>query len=139
MVDKEILQQKIIVIEENIKKLEYLAALSEEEFLGKFYYIESAKHLLQVSIEAMLDVAHHIIARERYRSPQTYAEAFLILIENKVLPKEREKNYLQMAKFRNRVVHLYHEVDEKDIYKILKEGKEDFKEFVKALVQVYCN
>lgn len=138
MVNKEILLQKITLIEENIKKLDYLSSMSEEEFLGKFYYIESAKHLLQVSIEAMLDVAHHIIARERYRSPQTYAEAFLILIENNILPKEKEKNYLQMSKFRNRVVHLYHEVDEKDIYKILEQGKADFKEFVKEILKKYC-
>ncbi len=137
MVDKEVLQHKITFIEENIKKMEYLSSLSEKEFRGKFYYIESAKHLLQVSIEAMLDIAHHIIARERYRSPQTYAEAFLILIENQVLPKEKEKNFLQMAKFRNRVVHLYHEVDEKDIYQIICEGKEDFKEFVRAIIKEY--
>lgn len=137
MVDKELLQRKITFIEENIKKMEYLSSLSEKEFGEKFYYIESAKHLLQISIEAMLDIAHHIIARERYRSPQTYAEAFLILIENQVLPKERKKNFLQMAKFRNRVVHLYHEVDEKDIYQILCAGKEDFKEFVRAIIKEY--
>lgn len=48
-----------------------------------------------------------------------------------------ENNYLQMAKFRNRVVHLYHDVDEKDIYKLLQEGKEDFKQFVEAVIKAY--
>ncbi len=138
MVNKEIIQDKINFIEENIKKMEYLSSLSIEEFINKFYYIESTKHLLQVSIEAMLDIANHIIARERFRIPQTYAEAFLILVENKVLSKERENNYIQMAKFRNRVVHLYHDVDEKEIYKILQKEKEDFREFVKAIVKDYC-
>lgn len=116
-----------------------MSDLPEEEFLEKFYYIESAKHLLQISIEAMLDIAHHIIARERYRNPQIYAEAFLILIENKILSKKNEEKYLQMARLRNRVVHLYHEMGDKDIYRILKEGKEDLKDFAKAIVQVYYN
>ena len=40
---------------EKLKKLEKLQELSLEEFVGGFKNMESAKHLLQVSIEAMID------------------------------------------------------------------------------------
>ncbi|AGK99993.1 type VII toxin-antitoxin system HepT family RNase toxin [Desulfoscipio gibsoniae] len=137
MVDKEVVQHKIGIIEDNLAKLETLAELTPENFLDKFYYIESAKHLLQVSIEAMLDIAHHIIARERFRTPKTYAEAFLILTEQEILPQKKGLAFLQMAKFRNRVVHLYHDVDDKEVYLILKMNLDDFREFVRAVVKTF--
>lgn len=135
MVDKEVIQQKINIIDNNLSKMQILARLPEEEFLNKFFYIEAAKHLLQVSIEAMLDVSNHIIARKRFRSSKTYAEVFSILVEQKILPKEKEKNFMQMAKFRNRVVYLYQEVDDKEVYKILRNDLDDFREFISAIIK----
>lgn len=134
MVDKVVIQHKISIIEDNLLKLSTLAKLPEDEFLDKFYYIESAKHLLQVSIEAMLDVSHHIIARKRYKAPKTYAEAFIVLVENDILPKEKEATFIKMAKFRNRVVHLYHELDDREVYVILQKSLADFQSFIKAIV-----
>lgn len=85
----------------------------------------------------MLDIAHHIIARERFRTPKTYAEAFLILIEQEILPQKKGLAFLQVTKFRNRVVHLYHDVDDKEVYQILKTNLDDFREFVRAVVKTF--
>jgi uncharacterized protein YutE (UPF0331/DUF86 family) len=137
MVDQEVLQHKINIVENNLTKMETLAALPEKEFLDKFFYVESAKHLLQVSVEALLDIANHIIARERYRSPHTYAESFLILVEQKIIPKDMENAFIQMARFRNRVVHLYHEVDDKEVYQILRDNLNDFRVFIGAIIKKF--
>ncbi len=137
MVDKQVILQKVNILEDNLTKMEFLAGLPENDFLDKFFYVESAKHLLQVSVEAMLDITNHIIARERYRSPKTYAEAFLVLVEQDILPKEKKANFIQMARFRNRVVHLYHELDDKEIYRILQENLNDFRVFIGAIVSKF--
>ena len=134
MVDHDVLRQKINVLEENISKLNELAALPLEIFLGKFYYVDAGKHLLQTSIEAMLDISQHIIARRRFRNPQTDAEAFTILVEQGILPAEKEADLRNMAKFRNRVVHLYHDVDDREVYQLLAVGAKDGQEFVAAIV-----
>lgn len=94
MVDKEVIQNKITIMENNLIKMETLAKLPEEEFLDKFYYVESAKHLLQISIEAMLDIANHIIARERYRIPKTYTEAIIVLVEEGILPQDKGNTFI---------------------------------------------
>jgi len=137
VVDKQVILQKVNILEDNLTKMEFLAGLPENDFLDKFFYVESAKHLLQVSVEAMLDITNHIIARERYRSPKTYAEAFLVLVEQDILPKEKKANFIQMARFRNRVVHLYHELDDKEIYRILQENLNDFRVFIGAIVSKF--
>jgi len=134
MVDRDIIQNRISYIEDNIRKMTELANLTEKEFLDRFYYVMSAKYLLQTSIEAMLDIVHQIIARQRYRAPRSYAEAFTILVEQGILPVENENTYRQIAKFRNRVVHLYHEVDNKEMFRILKECIGDIQTFIKAIV-----
>ncbi|NLK00285.1 MAG: DUF86 domain-containing protein [Clostridia bacterium] len=133
MVNKEVLYQKINIIEDNLKKLEELASLPEQDFLSKFYYIESAKYLLQISIEAMLDIANHIIARRNYGTPKTYAESFIILVEKGILPGDKKNTFVRMAKFRNRIVHLYHQVDDKEVHRIVKVSLDDFRDFINAV------
>jgi uncharacterized protein YutE (UPF0331/DUF86 family) len=38
-----------------------------------------------------------------------------------------------MAKFRNRIVHIYNEVDPEEIYKIVQNNLEDFVMFLKEI------
>jgi uncharacterized protein YutE (UPF0331/DUF86 family) len=41
----------------------------------------------------------------------------------------------EMAKFRNRLVHIYWEVDDEVIFDILNEDIQDFKKFVKMFME----
>jgi len=135
MVDREIIRRKLNLLEENRRRLRELEALSEEVFLKHFYYVASAKYLLQTSIEGMLDVGNHIIARERLRAPETSAEVFTVLVETGFLPADKESDFRNMAKFRNRVVHLYHDIDDREIYRLIPEGLSDIDVFVAGIVE----
>lgn len=117
-----------------VEKLNQLAALTREEFLTDFTKIESAKHLFQVSVECCLDVSNHIIASERFRSPKNYAESFEILVEQRILLETFLPTLRLMVQFRNRLVHLYWEVDAEVIYDILKNNLGDFNVFTKYVV-----
>ena len=72
--------------------------------------IGSAKYYLQVSIECCLDVTNHIIASEHFRAPKDYADSFMVIEEEGLVSDELGKRLRQMAKFRNRLVHLYGEM-----------------------------
>ncbi len=71
MVDGDKIRNKIQTIEGNTAKLEVLARDSPKDFRDDFRNVEAAKHLLQVNVEAMIDIANHIIARNRWRTPAT--------------------------------------------------------------------
>jgi uncharacterized protein YutE (UPF0331/DUF86 family) len=118
-----------------VQKLHHLASLARKDFLSDFTKIESAKHLFQVSVECCIDVSNHIIASERFRAPKTYAEAFEILAEQGILAKEFLATVRQMVQFRNRLVHLYWEVDVEVIYDILQRNLEDFETFTKQILK----
>ena len=135
MVNGEI-QSKIQRIEENLKKLNKLSEMSWEEFADDFRNIEAAKHLLQTSIEAMIDIANYIIAKNKLRKPDTSADAFAILADNELIGPDCRDKYILMTKFRNRVVHLYTKVDEEEIYKIVQNNLSDYKRFIKDIIEI---
>ena len=118
-----------------VEKLKHLASLRREEFLSDFTKVESAKHLFQVSVESCIDVSNHIIASERFRAPKSYAETFEILAEQGVIEKDFLPTLRQMVQFRNRLVHLYWEVDAEVIYDLLQKNLGDFETFTSQIVR----
>lgn len=136
-VDKERLENKIYYIRKNLKKLNELKEISEDEFLNDYRNYDSAKYNLQVSIEALIDIGNHIISRENYGVPKTNADTFRILAKENIISKERLKSYIAMTKFRNMVVHLYEEIDEKEIYTIIRNNLDDFEYFLKCIFNKY--
>ncbi len=137
MVDKDIIQRKISFIEQRLSKLDTLRAMKRLDFLESFQAIDAAKYNFQVCIEAIIDIAQHVIARERWGVPDSSAEAIKYLIQNGVLNKTQELPLVQMVKFRNRIVHLYQEVDDSQIYRILQENLNDIRGFIKCIISKY--
>lgn len=130
------IQSKIQRIEENIKKLNELYEMDQKEFTDDFRNVEAAKHLLQTSIEAMIDIANHIIAQKKFRKPDTSAEAFEILAENNLIADDSRDKYILMTKFRNKVVHLYTKVDDQEIFKIMQNNLSDYKKFIREILKI---
>ncbi|MDO6354787.1 MULTISPECIES: type VII toxin-antitoxin system HepT family RNase toxin [unclassified Caloramator] len=132
-IDYDKVRNKLLFIQENLKKLEELRNFTKEEFLNDFRNVDSAKYLLQTSIEAMLDIANHIIARNRWGKVESNRDSFEILYQNRIIDKNDIETYFLMAKFRNRIVHMYIEVDNETIYNVLQNNLKDIKRFVDTI------
>ena len=130
MIDNRKILEKLRVIKENLDKLSSFKDVPVDLFISDFEKYDSAKYNLQTTIEAMLDICNHIIARNAYEVPRTNAEAFRLLCRKNILNPEMENTYMAMARFRNRVVHLYDQVDNREIFRIVSESLGDFKRFV---------
>ena len=137
MVSIEKISQKFIQLENYLGLLKEISKESEEAFLKNQIIIGSAKYYLQVSIECCLDVANHIIASERLRAPNDYADSFTVLEEKGIFHQQLGQRLRQMAKFRNRLVHLYGEIDDKYLYEFLKTDVEDIRKFRKIIMEQY--
>ncbi len=95
----------------------------------------SAKYYLQVSIECCLNVANHIIASEKLRAPSDYSDTFLVIQEEGLISSELGDKLRQMAKFRNRLVHLYGEIDNTNVYEYIKGDLKDIEEFKSVIIK----
>jgi len=94
------------------------------------HLIASAKYHLIVGIEAAIDLANHLIAKNRWRAPEDYADTFRIMEEQGLIDAEFSARLQRMARFRNRLIHIYRDVDNEIIYNLLQEDICDIEEFL---------
>jgi uncharacterized protein YutE (UPF0331/DUF86 family) len=109
--------------------LQELAAMPWEQFVGDPHRVASAKYNFVVAVEAAIDIVNHLISKNSYRIPEDYADTFRVLTENGVFPAEFGERLAQMARSRNRLVHLYWAVDIQKLHRILCESLGDFNLF----------
>ena len=137
MVSVDKLTRKFIQLDEYLEVLGKVASIPEKDFLKDKIVIGSAKYYLQASIECCLDITNHIIAAERFRAPEDYADSFAILMENDIVASDLCRKLMQMAKFRNRLVHLYGEIDNHYVYEFLHNDLDDITSYRKIIMQRY--
>lgn len=137
MVSVEKIADKLRRLDEFLSILEGMRGISIEDFLKDKIVIGSAKYYLQVSIECCLDIANHIIAAERYRAPKDYADSFGILEEQGIVGPDFSLKLRQMAKFRNRLVHLYGEIDDAYVHSFIHKDLNDFHTFKSVIAAKY--
>jgi len=85
-------------------------------------------------IETCLDIAGHIISDCGFRVPDSYADTFKILQENDIIEKKLLDALIQMAKFRNIVVHHYGKIDSEIVVTILRNNLQDFDKYKDSVI-----
>jgi uncharacterized protein YutE (UPF0331/DUF86 family) len=90
-------------------------------------------HLLLMSIEATAALCSHILARLARRAPASYAECFEGLRGLEVVDDELSGSLVQMARFRNMLVHRYWEIQPERVLRYSRENLGDFEAFLAAV------
>ncbi|MEM5778448.1 MAG: DUF86 domain-containing protein [Candidatus Aenigmatarchaeota archaeon] len=129
MIDKDLIEAKFDIIEENLKFLEGY----KEKKLKEYRDIQAVKYSLFEITEACIDIANHIIAASGFERVEEYSKMFTILKKNKIISESLEKKLMEMAKFRNFLVHRYAEVKVEYLEKIIRENLIDIKMFIKEI------
>jgi uncharacterized protein YutE (UPF0331/DUF86 family) len=117
----------------SVDRLKTLSQLQEQAFLTDPDKIASAKYHFIVAIESSIDICNHLISRNGYRVPEDYADTFRIMSEQGAFKTDFTNELVQMAKFRNRLVHIYWEVSDQQLFTILSTRLGDFETLIKSL------
>ena len=133
MVDRPKVEQLLSRLGRYAGVLRALGDVPREAFLADADKIGNAKYHFVVAIECCIDIANHLIASEGYRMPASNADSFTVLTEERVLAPEAEARHRAMARFRNRLVHLYWDVDDEAVHEALREGPADLDGFAAAV------
>lgn len=135
MVNVQKVQSQLDNLSAYVRHLRDIAQTEREVFLKDNIKVGGAKYYLQSSIAVCLDIGNHIIASEGYRAPKDYRDIFTVLNENGLLSDDFTRTLRQMAGLRNRLVHLYWEVDDEQIYDDLKDHLGDFDKYADCIVE----
>jgi uncharacterized protein YutE (UPF0331/DUF86 family) len=133
--DQEKMARLVSHLRKSVARLRDLRNITQDRFVDDPDKVASAKYHFIVAIEAAIDMCNHLISRNGFRAPEDYADTFQVMVEQGALEREFSEELKRMAKFRNRLVHLYWEVDDEQVYQILQSRLSDFKIFLDSLAR----
>jgi uncharacterized protein YutE (UPF0331/DUF86 family) len=135
MVDRVLVEHILADIKANLQDLRSATDIGWEVYKKDRRSRRFVERTLQITIEACIDIAQHIIADEHLREPVSYRDAFTVLAEKGVIRAEDLSTFENMASFRNLIVHYYERVDDTVAYNIFKNRLPDFDLFVDRVVE----
>ena len=131
--DQEIVRERCSRIRRYVKDLRGFSDISRDAFIQNRERQYAVLHALQLGIEAAMEIGTHICAADSLGVPTSYAETFDFMERAGIVNAELGEKLRAMARFRNRIVHFYWEVDLDEIYRILTERLEDFGHYLVAI------
>lgn len=137
MVDRFVVTARITKIREYVALLRKIRGLADERrFVGDPLIYGNAERYLQLAIQAVLDISHHIVADRNLPLPADNKSLFDLLARQKVVSKRLSVKLAAMAGLRNILVHDYLEIDRRRVYKALTAELRDFETFVRAVTRL---
>ena len=99
-----------------LKKLEPFKAKNKDEIIQDPYMQDIIERNLEVSAQAVIDIANRIISIEGFEKPRDYYEAILRLGEAEILPLDFAQKLAPIAGFRNILVHDYMDINWDEVH-----------------------
>lgn len=131
MPDRDLIGKKLAGIETAVRELKTLGHPSEiHEDVVQQRFVE---YTLQIAIQAVIDVAFHIISKERLGEPRSLREIAHLLSRHGWVSPDLAASLDKMVGFRNVLVLGYDDVDLDIVEAIANEHLADFDLFVRAI------
>jgi uncharacterized protein YutE (UPF0331/DUF86 family) len=89
---------------------------------------------LRRALEALLDLARYVLAKGFGRAPVEYAEVARQLGEVGVVNVALAERLSVMARYRNRMVHFYDEITDREMFEILTRDFGDVERVLSAIL-----
>jgi uncharacterized protein YutE (UPF0331/DUF86 family) len=138
-INRELIKERAREIGENLVKIRRYAALSDAEFFADERNLYTVLHLLLVTIEATSRICAHLLARMAKKTPASFAECMEGMRELGIVDAALATRLVQMARFRNLLVHQYWQVDPTRVLAYARENLGDFEAYLAAVDQYLQN
>lgn len=112
--------------------METLPLGSAAEFSADVRMVAAGESFLRRSLEALLDLGRHVLAKGFGQVVPEYAAVADELGARGVLPPEAAARLRLMARYRNRMAHFYDEITPRELFGILTEERGDVEEILAA-------
>lgn len=115
-----LVRERLAAVAGYVAALRALPQETEAVFLADRRNPDSAESLLRRALEALFDVARHLLAKGMGKGALEYKEVARLAVEHGLLADaELGRRFQEMAGFRNRLTHFYEEVTPRELYGIV--------------------
>lgn len=129
----EVLMGKIQSIQRCVARAREEYAKAGDGFYTDFTHQDSSVLNVTRACEMTIDLANHIIRKEKPGIPTSSAESFDLLMRQGIIPHELEKKMVAMVSFGNIAVHEYKKLKVEIIENVIVHGLDDVLEFVQII------
>ena len=133
MVIRAVADRKLTQLDAFVGFLDRLGTQPVEAFLADFAACGAARYYLQAAIECSADIGAHLIATDTNRRAEDYRSIFRILGEESVVPADVAADMAPAAALRNRLVHAYDRVDDRQVHEMLRSAPPILRAFAMAV------
>ena len=130
-----VVTERVAWVRQMISQARAIPQASLEIFLEDSRNAGAAESYLRRSIEALLDIGRHILAKGFAIAAIEYKEIGTQLVNQGVLNSEDGSLMRRIAGYRNRMVHFYSEVTVKELYLLTTQHINDIDRICDVMVQ----
>jgi len=120
MLNTQLILDRISEINTSLERLEKIGDNELNNFLENHDSQDIASYRLLIVIESCISICQHLTAKLLKKSPESYANCFEMLADHEIISKDLSLKLQNMARFRNMLVHIYWNIDYKQVYAIIK-------------------
>src|SRR6056297_2588174 len=127
--ENDVILAKIAIMKKCVATIEEVQRAEISEWMRRDLWVLN----LQRAVQAAIDLAHVVIARDGLGLPADYGQSFDLLARHQVIDLPTSKNLRKMVGFRNIAVHEYQEIDDQILQSIIEYHLDDFENFYRQV------
>ncbi len=127
--DHDRIRDKLQDIHRSVARLKRFRESGRDHFLADEDSQDIARSRLLSAIEAALNICFHVTAKKLKVVPEDYGDCFRHLGQANLIDLSLAGRLADMARFRNRLVHLYWDIDYNGVYDIIEHHLRDLEDF----------
>jgi uncharacterized protein YutE (UPF0331/DUF86 family) len=118
VVSSRVVSRRLKLIQDLLDRIRARPLDSLDAFLADSDNYPVAESCLRRSLEALLDIGRHILAKGYGTAASEYKEIPKLLRKHDVITEDEARTLHTLAGYRNRMVHFYYDVTEEELYQI---------------------
>ena len=136
MLDKELIQRKLLLNQRELERLKAFEGLRIDEIAKDPGEYAACERYLERLIGRAIDINRHIIAEKGNVTlgVMRYRDTFLALTELGVYPKDFAEKIAPSAGLRNALVHEYNDIDPNMLQKSIGQAIQEFNEYAEHVL-----
>ena len=130
------LSDLLAVVKRNVDEVDALVSrYGVDDLLSDYVLLNAVLHMLQVAIQALIDMGSHVMVEKGLRAPSTYSEVPIYLSQVGAISGDDSVVFRRMIGFRNVLVHNYSQVSLDVLRSILSRGL--YRDLLRIAVKLY--